>query len=231
LGIIYRENPSTLVAPHETPLVIAALFEQSPITKKPLFIEIQQTATSDSVSGAEEYFEQYCRVVLEAYFDLFLIYGIALEGHQQNTIAVFDKYFPNYMIARDLGGVYVHAKTLRDCGFEYHAHPNSATITDDRQEVTNKFLHTVIQYHLGELVLLLAEYYQVPEGRFWKIVKTHLLQRFDSVKDRVAPERWNQEYHSIFSDDWQLKGLMRMRLNNVYTTYIYINLKNPLRDV
>lgn len=231
LGIIYRENPAKLVKNNELPIVVAALSEESPITQLPLMIEIIQMAVGNSISGAKDYFENYCRVVIHAYLDLFLLYGIALEGHQQNTIAVFERGHVKYMIARDLGGLRIHAPTLAAHGFDYKAHPDSATITNDRQEVTNKFLHTVIQYHLGEIILLLTEHYQTTEAEFWKILKNIIEQRFQDLKNRVEPVRWQQEYAAILNDDWQLKGLMRMRLNNVYSKYIYINLKNPLRDV
>jgi siderophore synthetase component len=230
LGIIYRLNPSTLVNKNELPIVVAALFEESPITKLPLFIEMMQAAVGESLSAAKDYFDNYCRVVIQAYLDLFLIYGIALEGHQQNTIAVFENYYPKYMIARDLGGLRIHASTLKENGFDYEAHPDSATISNDSQEVTNKFLHTVIQYHLGEIVLLLAQHYHAPESAFWKIVKDNLELRFQEIKNKVNKERWQQEYKAVLKDDWQIKGLMRMRLNNVYSKYIYIYLKNPLRD-
>lgn len=230
LAIIYRENPSTLVRKNELPIVVAALFEESPITQLPLFIEIMQAAAGESLKETKDYFDQYCRVVISAYLDLFLLYGIALEGHQQNTIAVFENYLPKYMIARDLGGLRIHAPTLQNMGFDYKPHADSATISNDRQEATNKFLHSVIQYHLGEIALLLAEYYQTSEMVFWKIVKTNIEQRFHYLKDRVAAERWQEEYNAILNDDWQIKGLMRMRLNNVYSKYIYVNHKNPLRD-
>ena len=109
--------------------------------------------------------------------------------------------------------------------------PDSATISDDRQEVTNKFLHTVIQYHLGELVFCWRNIIRLLKRNSRKIVKANLDMRFQELKSRVDPARWQQEYDAIFNEDWQIKGLMRMRLDNVYTKYIYINLKNPLRDV
>lgn len=230
LGVIYRDNPANLLANMETPVVVAALFEDSPLSCVPLFIELIYTAAGKTIHDALDYFTEYCRIVIQSYLDLFLIYGIALEGHQQNTIAVFKEHHPLYMIARDLGGLRIHAPTLSAQGFELKAHPQSATITHDRQEVTNKFLHTVIQYHLGEVILMLAQHYNVSEVMFWKIVRTALHTRFHEIKDRVNPQRWQTEYQAIMEDDWQIKGLMRMRLSNLYNKYIYIHLMNPLRN-
>jgi len=231
LGIIYRDNPVNFVNQNQCPLVVAALFEISPVSQSALFIEIIHAAAGETLGAALQYFDNYCRIVINAFLDLFLIYGIALEGHQQNTIAVFENKLPKCMIARDLGGVRIHIPTLLQQGFDLQAHPDSATITNNRQEVTNKFLHSVIQYHLGEIILLLTQHYQAPEEIFWKVVRNNLDKRFHKIKDKVDPQRWEQEYQSVFIDDWQIKGLMRMRLNNVYSKYIYINLKNPLRDI
>lgn len=230
LAIIYRQNPVTLVQSNEMPIVLAALFEPSPLSGLPLFIEMIYETSGVTLEAAKSFFNSYCERVIKAYLDLFLIYGIALEGHQQNTIAVFLKNEINYFIARDLGGLRLHVDTLKDKGYSMVAYPNSATITDDRQEVVNKFLHSVIQYHLGELILLLSRHYQASEKEFWQIVKQQLMARFNNLKDQVHPTRWQQEFAAIFEQDWQIKGLMRMRLNDVYSNYIYLNLKNPLRD-
>ncbi len=230
LAVIYRQNPATLVQPSDMPIVLAALFEPSPLSGLPLFIEIIYEARGVTLEAAKSFFKNYCEKVVKAYLDLFLIYGIALEGHQQNTIAVFSKNEIRYFIARDLGGLRLHENTLMDKGYSITAYPNSATITDDRQEVVNKFLHSIIQYHLGELILLLARHYQVSENTFWKIVKQQLMERFNHLKGQVDIARWQQEFSAIFEQDWQFKGLMRMRLNDVYSNYIYLNLKNPLRD-
>lgn len=230
LGIIYRDNPAAFVTEHQTPMVVAALFEESPTNHVPLFIEILQRANGSTLQNAIDYFEKYAQLVITAYLDLFLIYGIALEGHQQNTIAVFDDFKPSFMIARDLGGLRIHLPTLEAQDYTFYPYPNSATATLDRQEVTNKFLHTVIQYHLGEIILLLTQHYKAPENIFWKIIKNHLHDRFHEIKEKVNPTRWLQEYKAILKDDWQIKSLMRMRLENVYSKYVYIDLKNPLRD-
>lgn len=231
LGIIYRSNPTNLVAHNQMPIVVAGLFEESPVKKRPIFIELLQMVDATLVNDAKAYFNNYCKIVIRAYLDLFLIYGIALEGHQQNTIAVFENYYPKFMIARDLGGLRIHEPTLRQHGFEYQAHPDSVTLTEDDQEVTNKFLHTVIQYHLGELVLLLANHFQTDENEFWQIIKTNLIIRFNDIKEFVDENRWHKQYQAILKNDWEIKSLLRMRLSNVYNKYIYINLKNPLRDI
>lgn len=232
LAVIYRRNPATLVNSNQLAIVVAALFEKSPLTQCPLYIEILQKAVGKGLDEAKAYFDGYCRTVIQAYLDLFLIYGIALEGHQQNAITVFENHRPAFMIARDLCGLRIHAESLKAKGYDFSAHPDSTTISNERQDATNKILHAVIQYHLGELALLLAEHYQTAESDFWFIIKNNIEKRFHEIKDKVDKERWQQEYDAIFVDDWQIKGLMRMRLHDhVSHKHIYIHLKNPLRDL
>ncbi len=232
LGIIYRDNPANLMTEKQMPIVVASLFEKSPINQLPLFIELIQLSMRDSsLASAASYFENYCRIVIRPYLHLLLEYGVALEGHQQNTIAVFENYHPVFMVARDLSGMRVHSPTLQSKGFHFDAYPNSETLTNDRADVTNKFLHTVIQYHLGEIVLLLAQHYTVSENLFWKMIRNTIDQCFAELKHKIDPERWQREYRAILEDDWQVKGLLRMRLNNLSKQYIYINHQNPLRDL
>lgn len=231
LAIIYRRNPVSLVSKNQIPIVVAALCQQSPINQLPLFIEIMHLAVGDTLVAAIQYFDKYCHIVLRAYLDLFLIYGIALEGHQQNTIAVFDKYDPVYMIARDFGALRIHAPTFQKQGFDFKPFPNSSIITDNISHVTSKFLDTVIQYHLGSIILLLADYYEVSENIFWKIIKNHIEKTFENLKDKVNPEYWHKTYEAILQDDWQTLGFLRMRLNTNHNNYIFAHTKNPLRDI
>ena len=231
LGIIYRKNPVDYLEKKQIPIVAAALYELSPVNQWPLFIELVSKAVGNTLANAMDYFDLYCQIVIHAYLDLFLVYGIALEGHQQNTIAVFDNYYPIFMIARDLSGSRIHLQTLRNKGFDFKPYPNSEIIVDHSLEVTNKFLHTVIHSHLGEIALLLAQYYQVDENIFWKIVKNNLIIRFQKLKNKTDPTRWQQEYKAIFDDNWQVKSLLSMRLDNLSKKYIYVTLENPLRDM
>lgn len=231
LGIIYRKNPIDYLEKKQIPIVAAALYELSPIKQLPLFIELVNKAVGHTLANAVDYFDRYCQIVVHAYLDLFLVYGIALEGHQQNTIAVFENYHPIFMIARDLGGSRIHAQTLRNKGFDFKPYPNSEIIVNHSLEVTNKFLHTVIHSHLGEIILLLAQYYQTNENIFWKIIKNNLTIRFQKLKNNTDLGRWQQEYKAIFNDDWQVKSLLSMRLNNLSKKYIYVTLENPLRDI
>ena len=53
-----------------------------------LFIEIMELSGCLTYHDALTYFLHYADLVLGSYLDLYLLYGIALEGHQQNTLAI-----------------------------------------------------------------------------------------------------------------------------------------------
>lgn len=231
LAIIYRENPLSLLEDAQLPIVVAALYENSAVSNLALFIELIHKAVGTTVIAAIAYFDNYVKIVIRGYLDLFLLYGIALEGHQQNTIAVFENYLPVYMIARDLGGLRIDMPTLQSQGFNFVPYPNSPIIVNDSMHATNKFIHAVMQHHIGEIILLLIEHYDIAESRCWKIVKNHIEAAFAELKDKMSHERWQQEYQAILVNDWQVKGLLRMRLEGIQNQYIFINLKNPLKDL
>jgi len=230
LSVLFRQNPASATQKGETALAVAALFVTSPLNQKPLIAEIM---TAAGVKGEEQvlsYFRDYVDVVLTGHLDLYLKYGIALEAHQQNALAVFDEnHRPRAMMARDFGGVRIYAPQLKAQGLDLQGYPGAVTVTDDLVETRNKFLHAVMQGHLGEMVLMLHTHYQMDEAALWNVVKEGVESRFDACRADVDEGRWLSEKHGILMQDWNLKALTRMRLDETSHHYIYIPLKNPLR--
>lgn len=230
LSVIFRDNVTNCLNNDETGIVVAALFERTPIAEVPLFIEIMQSAGVKSLDDAKDYFHRYANMVLSSYLDLYLLYGVALEAHQQNTIAVFQHGEPVATIARDFGGLRLHLPTFREKGFNLAPYPDSTTCSEERTTVRNKLLHTTYQYHLGAWVFHLAKHYKVPESLFWHIVTEITVNRFEILKKRMTPQLWAQERYAILENEWALKALLRMRLNNVSHNYIYVPIANPLKS-
>lgn len=230
LSVIFRDNVNNHLYTDETGIVVAALFEKTPVHQVLLLIEIMQHAGVNNVDDAKRYFQHYAKIVLNSYLDLYLLYGVALEAHQQNTIAVFHQGNPVATIARDFGGLRLHLPTFKGQGFNLVPYPGSATLREERDEVRNKLLHTTYQYHLGEWIFHLSQYYNVPESTFWILVREITEERFDVLKARMEPTVWQQERHAILEKDWVLKALLRMRLDNVSHDYIYVPITNPLKE-
>jgi siderophore synthetase component len=228
LSIIYRENPLKLINKGELLLVVAALFENIPLTQKPLLIEISELAIKNTDESILDYFSKYAEVVIKAFFKLYLIYGISLEGHQQNTFVVFKDFFPHYVIVRDLAGIKFSPSILGSRNYHLQPYPDSSTVAKGENELINTFLHTVIQSHLGEVLLIFCQYYNLPEALFWKIIRTQIVEQLNLSRSEVEESRWLSVSNSILENDWHVRGLMRMRLKDISFEDIYVTLKNPL---
>ncbi|PHS70308.1 MAG: hypothetical protein COB23_04115 [Methylophaga sp.] len=230
LSVLFRRNPASLVAEGETAMAVAALFVECPRSNKPLITEIMEAAGVTTDADVLTYFQNYIRIVLEGHLDLYLRYGIALEAHQQNTLCVFDKFHqPVAMMARDFGGVRIHKDQLKSQGFDIEGYPGAVTVTNDGVEARNKFLHAVMQGHLGEITLIIAQQFGLTERILWSIVAQEVESRFQHLHETISAERWEQEHRGILTDDWNLKALTRMRLEKTSHHYIYVPLTNPLR--
>lgn len=229
LTTIYRENPNKYLAPNEICIVVAALFEKSPVTDTALFIELMHSAGIVYLNDAITYFRQYVDLVLGSYLDLYLIYGIALEGHQQNTLAVFSDGRISRFISRDFDGTDIHAETLQNRDMTFKAYPGSSNLWQEKQHVRNSLLHAVYQSHLGELALLLANHFKCEEKYFWQEIKMVTEERFHELKYKMMPEIWMMEYQAILETDWPCKALLRMRLQKKYSPEgLFFKIANPL---
>jgi siderophore synthetase component len=229
LSALLRTNPNSVLKEGETAVVVASLFVDSPLSKRPLFVDILSAAGAQSTTDIKAYFTDYVHCLLLGHLDLYLVYGIALEAHQQNTLVVFDSHSKvTRMLARDFGGVCVHAPTLAARGYEISAYPNAVTVTDDQDDVRKKFIYAVLQSHIGEWVKYLHQECALNETQLWAIVASEIKQRLMALKPRLCPEYWQQESQALLQAPWQVKALVRMRVNDDAHHNLYAAMDNPL---
>jgi siderophore synthetase component len=227
--VLFRENVINYLFKDEIAVVVSALFEKSLKSNTILFIELIRLAGCLNYQDVLNYFNQYVDLVLGSYLDLYLIYGIALEGHQQNTLAIFQKGHIKRFIARDFDGIEIHADSLNSHNLALSDLLLPPFVTNDKITVRNQLLHTVYQLHLGELVLLLAAHFNCEEKDFWTIIRKKTQERFIALKAEVNQVRWEEEYHAILKADWPVKALFRMRLEKQYVREgIFLYISNPL---
>jgi siderophore synthetase component len=227
--VIFRENVINYLSNEEIAVVVSALFEKSLESDVSLFIELMTLAGCTNYQDAMNYFYQYVDLVLGSYLDLYLVYGIALEGHQQNTLAIFQNGNIKRFIARDFDGIEIYADSLNLHALTLTNLLSPPFITNNKITVRNQLLHTVYQLHLGELVLLLAAHFKCEEKVFWAIIRNKTEERFIALKKQVDTIRWEEEYHAILKADWPVKALFRMRLEKQYVREgIFSYISNPL---
>jgi siderophore synthetase component len=226
LSALFRDNPNLHVAHNETAVVVAALFSRSPITHKPLLIEI----IDESGLTPEAYFKRYCECLLPGQMTLYLKYGLALESHQQNTLMVFDeKNLPVRQLNRDLGGIRVMLQSLKKQGYILSLDASVAIVTDDENELRHKFIHSNLQSHLAYVIDAMVLHCQgVKAETLWGIVRDIMAPLLEEMRPLLGEKRYQQEKKGLMSAPWELKSLLRMRLEPCHGQYLYRKSHNPL---
>ncbi len=228
LSAIFRENPMLYIEKDEIAIPVAALLTHSPISNKPLFLEMMSATKVEGLNAARHYFRQYVETLLNGLLVLYLRYGIALEAHQQNTFAIFSHDARiRRVLVRDFGGIRIHQPTLERVGYRLKLHPDKLTVIGDQEKVREKLLHAVFQCHIGEMVLMLGQEFSVPDHLFWQEVANIVEQIFGAMRSSLSPTTWHREYTAIVQQKWSVKAFMRMRLTNTQDD-IYRPLENPL---
>jgi siderophore synthetase component len=227
LSMIMRDHASIATNDNERAIVMAALFETTPTTQLPLLFELMSTKLDDLWGFLASYFLK----AINAFLGLYLLYGIALECHQQNTLLLLKDNMPEGFIIRDFGGVRIHLPRLNQRGYDISPYPNSATFSTDRREVRNKLIHTLYQIHFGEMINLFDRHLNFTAEKSWATIRAMTEKCFMTLKPRMKEADWQEDYDAILNQDWDFKCLMKMRLTGKYSDYIYSKMSNPLVPV
>lgn len=100
LSVVFRCTNSYERSDNLLPITVATLFTALPNQQKPIFTELIEK----SGLTPREWFRSYTKVILEPVISMYLIYGIALEAHQQNTQVLFtSEGIPEKCLIRDYG--------------------------------------------------------------------------------------------------------------------------------
>jgi siderophore synthetase component len=230
LSCILRTNPHQVAKENEIVVPVATLLADSIDEQTPLLIEILRHQSNDPLSAAKSFLQDYSQKLLQATLCLYLKYGISLEAHQQNSLAVFnqDGEFCSFLV-RDFGGIRIHLSTLEASGHQFKMHRDRLTVSDDIAVVRNKVIHTVFICHLGELVMALASYFDKSDQEFWLIIRDQAEQIFNQLKHLLTEQQQQDEWNAFFTDNWSIKALTRMRLE-ADADYIHFDVDNPLKQ-
>lgn len=228
-GVLYRDNPLTLLQAGELAVPVGSLFAVNEF-EQPLLRDWVQLAQGRDDSGAMlAFFDDYLSIAVPALLGIYLMYGVAFEAHQQNSFMVMGADGQlNRLLLRDFGDIRIDRKTLHAQGLDIQLHDPKMTLYDDTGFVRDKLLHTTFMCHLGELTLLCARHWSVPQDILWDRLATQVAQCFDSVRERVEPARWESERQALLEQDWPAKSFMRMRLLDSHADIVG-RLGNPLR--
>ena len=235
LSVVFRRNPARLLAEDEHAVVVAALFSQSPLNSTlsnpvPLFIELMLLSGVKNQQEAILWFSHYVETLFAAVLNLYLEYGLALEAHQQNMMAVFtDQGELRGFLNRDVGGVCIHRPTLSGCGWPINF-TESAVFVESMDEARSNFSHTVLQSHIGELISLTDGYFTLTAERLWLKVSELLQQHLQAYGQKHGEDAFQREMNAFFRHPWPGTAFIGMRLQDQSEYAQSQAIRNPLTE-
>ncbi|ASS74025.1 siderophore biosynthesis protein [Tumebacillus algifaecis] len=193
LGCIWRESLHRHLLPGEAAIPFNALTALD-LDGRPLIEPwVKQY-------GAEAWLRQLFTISVLPLAHFLYAHGIALETHAQNAILVHEQGLPSRLALKDFHDGIRFSKALLGKPNELpalHRTPeahtrinvNSFIETEDLGQVRD-FMHDAFFFiNIGELALVIDEFYGVEETDFWRLVREVLegyQQRFPELKERFA---------------------------------------------
>lgn len=237
LSAIWREDVEAQLRPGEVAVTGSALYAESPFSGKPVVLELLEafaasSGEADLQAAAIAFLDRYARICLSGYLTFMVRYGIALEGHLQNSVPIFADGRPVRLLFRDWGGVRIYAPRLARHGLTADLYPDSVTIALRLTEMQNKLFNTVYQNHLAELVLLLSAHAGVSEDLLWRrihAVSSEILESLESRPEDAPAVRADRA--AMYRPMVEHKALATMRLRPDHKGYCYVSVPNPLADL
>ncbi|MBN8209026.1 IucA/IucC family siderophore biosynthesis protein [Bacillus sp. NTK071] len=235
LTMLLRETIEDELKEDELAVAGPALYAQSPLSDQTILAElVTHYAKANNLtknSAVFPFFEDYITTVIPGYLTLMVKYGVALEGHLQNSIPVFKEGRLSRFFFRDWGGARIYKERLDQQGIALTFTSGSVSITDKLSEMHNKLYYTVFQNHLGEIVRQLVQYSGVEEETFWKRVKHVCDQTLQSLSlQKGVEENVVNDREFLFKPNVMHKSLTKMRLTNA-KDYCYTEVANPLHQM
>ncbi|CDQ20914.1 IucA/IucC family protein [Halobacillus karajensis] len=219
LTMLIRESIEDHLEEGEVAVAGMSLYAESPISERSVLHELVQKhqiiSNQTEEQAVREFFTSYVNRVLPGYLTMMVKYGVALEGHLQNSIPVFKNGRLSRFFFRDWGGARVFPERLRKQGISPKFAADSVSVTNDHSTIHNKLYYTVFQNHLGEIIRQLVQYADIPEQTFWAEVKRVCERVLDTLAERNdLVEQVEEDRKYLFQATVMHKSLTKMRLTN-----------------
>lgn len=238
LSVVFRASQQAFDRQDEClPITVASLFTRLPGSARPLFTElIERDSNRPNAEAVEDWFRQYARVVTHPVVAIYLMYGIGLEAHQQNTMVLFSPDGKaRSLLIRDFGDGRTYAPLLEERGYTLQPHVQPGILptvfTGDIEPVRMFVLDAAFLTHLHEIALWLSREYDLGDTRLWRVLREETEGAFDAVRDRVDGPLWEVERKAFIKDPWPTRSLLRMHMLQYSNYRLQHTLTNPLATV
>lgn len=231
LSVVFRDTSPWQRTDNTLAITVATLFTALPHQPLPVISELIGLSGQDP----RDWFRRYARVILKPVMAMYLLYGVALEAHQQNTQVLFDANgMAQAMLIRDFGDGRSWAPALRKRGYDLKPYvwPGilPTVFEDDIEPVRMFVVDACFVSHLHEVSICLTGLYDTGDHPFWKIIAEQLDQVFSELRPRLDNEFWLQEREHFMNQPWLTRSLMRMHLQQYSDYRVQHGLNNPLQD-
>ncbi|KIH83537.1 IucA/IucC family protein [Pseudomonas batumici] len=238
LSVVYRASRQAFERNDGClPITVASLFTRLPGNGRPLFTDlIERDGVRASAVHVETWFRQYAKVVTQPVVAIYLLYGIGLEAHQQNSMVLFSPDGKaSSLLIRDFGDGRTYAPLLEERGYTLQPHVQPGILptvfVDDIEPVRMFVLSAAFLTHLHEMALWLTQEYALGNTRLWQVLREETERAFAAVRERVAPALWEVERKAFIEDPWPTRSLLRMHLMQYSNYRVQHTLTNPLNAV
>ncbi|WP_460929102.1 IucA/IucC family protein [Pseudomonas sp. MC6] len=238
LSVVYRASAPAFERNDKClPITVASLFTRLPGSGRPLFTDlIERDGVRANTAQVENWFREYAKVVTHPVVAIYLMYGIGLEAHQQNTMVLFSPDGKaRSLLIRDFGDGRTYAPLLEGRGYSLQPHVQPGILptvfSGDIEPVRMFVLDAAFLTHLHEIALWLTKEYGFNNTRLWQILREETDLAFEAVRDRVAADVWETEHKAFVEEPWPTRSLLRMHLMQYSNYRLQHTLTNPLASV
>jgi siderophore synthetase component len=216
LAAIVRRGLDGRLAPDEVAVPGGALYATSPLTGRTVLAELVDRSGLAPLA----FVDSYARLVLPPLLRLATRHGIGVEAHLQNCIPTFRDGVPHRLALRDFAGLRIHLPRLHGLALW----PGSVIGTGDADVMRAKLGYTLLQAHLGEVILRLVESHDLDESAAWRAVREVVDEVYDELRGWPAAAG---DHAFLTAPVMPHKALVRMRLGGPGD--VYVPVRNPLR--
>lgn len=236
LSVIFRTTNGKLDRKDNLlPVTVASLLTRTPSGDRPLIAELIDGPSGMAKSAdVVAFFRDYARVVILPVIRMYMLYGVTLEAHQQNTSILFDPAGkPVRMLIRDFGDGRAYRPLLNARGYDlksYYYKGILPTIFDDDIEPVRSFvIDACFVCHLHEVAQVLTRHYGLVDDVLWRVMAQETKGAFDALRDRIADaDFWQQEKDQFLEQGWSTRSVLRMHLQKYADYRIQHQLPNPM---
>ncbi|TIR43213.1 MAG: IucA/IucC family siderophore biosynthesis protein, partial [Mesorhizobium sp.] len=234
LSVVFRNTDALARTDGLMPVTVAALLTAGPTDDRPLICELIAKNGNDAEADVAAFFRAYARTVIRPTLAMYLLYGIAFEAHQQNSLVLFDHAgHPRKLLIRDFGDGRSFAPLFEERGHRLRPFTQRGilptTFDEDISLVRSFVIDACFVCHLHEIALCLTEQYGLAGNSLWRILREETEEAFDALRPRVSSDEfWLRERAAFLEDPWPTRSVLRMHLERYRDYRVEHQLPNPL---